>query len=203
MYRVLRSSILDGAFPSGSRLPAHRELAARFGVAIMTVRQASGRLEQEGLIVSRQGRGTFVRSQAIPAVLIVDHGGAVRALLAGYIEWAGYRVVDASDADAAVRALSDDPAIVLVITGSRIPDQEAGVRLIRAVHCRRPGLLLACVPDHLQDLTALQGTAACPILIMSRPVRPQQIDDVLRLSLQAQFRQDSWGTQPQGFPHSA
>ncbi len=60
----LRSSIKDGAYPDGSQLPGTRELAARFAVADMTVRQAIGILRAEGLIDSRGGAGHFVRSFA-------------------------------------------------------------------------------------------------------------------------------------------
>ncbi|GAA4052393.1 phosphonate metabolism transcriptional regulator PhnF [Arthrobacter methylotrophus] len=56
----LRRDILDGAAPSGSRLPSENELAARFGVHRNTVRQAVSALTAEGLVDSRRGSGTFV-----------------------------------------------------------------------------------------------------------------------------------------------
>jgi len=60
-YQQLRDSILNRAWSPGTRLPSHRALAARLGVAVMTVRLALNRLEEEGLIVLQQGRGTFVQ----------------------------------------------------------------------------------------------------------------------------------------------
>jgi DNA-binding GntR family transcriptional regulator len=39
------------------------ELAQQFGVAKMTVQKAIGELRDEGLVVSWQGRGTFVRDR--------------------------------------------------------------------------------------------------------------------------------------------
>src|SRR6202046_675039 len=41
------------------RSPAETELAARYGVARMTIRQAVGALATEGNVVRRQGLGTF------------------------------------------------------------------------------------------------------------------------------------------------
>lgn len=52
--------IESGELPSGARLPTERDLAAQTGVSRMTVRAALARLEQRGLIVRRQGSGTFV-----------------------------------------------------------------------------------------------------------------------------------------------
>jgi GntR family transcriptional regulator len=45
------------------RLPADRDLASQYGVAYMTMRRAAEILRERGLIITRQGRGTFVAPQ--------------------------------------------------------------------------------------------------------------------------------------------
>lgn len=60
---VLRHQIAHGALAPGQQLPTVAELAAREGVARITVRQAYGLLGQEGLVTSARGRGTFVVGQ--------------------------------------------------------------------------------------------------------------------------------------------
>ena len=55
----LRMRIAVGEWAAGERLPSETELAARYGVARMTVRQAIGALAGEGVVVRRQGLGTF------------------------------------------------------------------------------------------------------------------------------------------------
>ena len=42
------------------RLPAERDLAKELGVAYQTLRHAMKALRDRGLIITRQGRGTFV-----------------------------------------------------------------------------------------------------------------------------------------------
>jgi GntR family transcriptional regulator len=42
------------------KLPAERDLAQEYGVAYQTVRHAMKILRERGLIITRQGRGTFV-----------------------------------------------------------------------------------------------------------------------------------------------
>jgi GntR family transcriptional regulator len=59
----LRRQILDGDLRGGDQLPTEAELMADYGVSRIVVRQAMDTLRSEGLIVSQQGRGTFVREQ--------------------------------------------------------------------------------------------------------------------------------------------
>ena len=44
------------------KLPSERDLAEEYGVAYQTVRHAMKLLRERGLIITRQGRGTFVAS---------------------------------------------------------------------------------------------------------------------------------------------
>lgn len=53
-------------FGPGERLPAARSLAKELGVQLMTVQSAYGQLRDEGLVLSQQGRGTFVRDPGVP-----------------------------------------------------------------------------------------------------------------------------------------
>lgn len=57
----LRSAIETGRYASGDKLPSRADIASMFDVAPMTVQRALQVLRDDGLIVSRQGRGVFVR----------------------------------------------------------------------------------------------------------------------------------------------
>lgn len=52
--------IVSGRWKSDHALPSEPDLCAHFGVSRGTLRRALGDLEHQGLIVRRQGRGTFV-----------------------------------------------------------------------------------------------------------------------------------------------
>jgi DNA-binding FadR family transcriptional regulator len=60
----LREQITSGAWPVGSRLPSEASLAAELGVGRSTIREAIRALASTGMVESRQGAGTFVRSAA-------------------------------------------------------------------------------------------------------------------------------------------
>ncbi|MBA2300123.1 MAG: GntR family transcriptional regulator [Chloroflexi bacterium] len=57
--------IESGEIAPGQRIPPERVFCDQLGVSRMTVRQALGRLEQRGLLVRQQGRGTFASQPKI------------------------------------------------------------------------------------------------------------------------------------------
>jgi GntR family transcriptional regulator len=63
IHTELRDRITSGRWPAGTPLPAQRDLAAEFGVSIMTLRQALQLLADDGLIAARHGSGTYVAAR--------------------------------------------------------------------------------------------------------------------------------------------
>lgn len=57
----MREAIEAPEFPLGGKLPGNSKLATYFGVAQMTVRRATEVLLAEGVVIARQGEGTFRR----------------------------------------------------------------------------------------------------------------------------------------------
>jgi GntR family transcriptional regulator, hexuronate regulon transcriptional repressor len=58
--RKLVEELAAGKYPIGSRLPAERDLAARYGVSRPTIRETMIALEVQGLIEVRIGAGAYV-----------------------------------------------------------------------------------------------------------------------------------------------
>lgn len=56
----LRQNIQSGSLPPGTRLPATRALAEDLGLSRITVKNAYANLESDGLILTREGSGTYV-----------------------------------------------------------------------------------------------------------------------------------------------
>src|SRR5712691_8224638 len=84
----LRAEILAGRRAAGERLPSEHELADHYGTSRPTVRRAVARLKAEGLVVTSQGRGAFVRPKPHVRLLISlqarnspAHSGTTRAVV--------------------------------------------------------------------------------------------------------------------------
>ena len=60
LVSIVKRNITAGTLAPGELLPSEAELCKTFNVSRSTVRQAIGSLETEGLVVRKQGRGTFV-----------------------------------------------------------------------------------------------------------------------------------------------
>src|SRR5918996_3809938 len=69
IYDSIVGLIVSGEFAENARLPSEVELARRFGASRPVVREALARLRDDGLIVSRQGSGSYVKRRPDQAVL--------------------------------------------------------------------------------------------------------------------------------------
>ena len=183
VYESLRERITSGELTPGTKLPAHTELAQQFGVAPLTMRQVLARLEERGMVSREQGRGTFVRARTSAAVLVVEDNAQMRSLLYTHITNQGYRAIEATDPQEALRILEQDSTIALVLSDVRMPDKEDGINFIRAVRRRWPDLHLGAITGYPEDLEGLHGTPECPVLILTKPVWANQITEALRMAL--------------------
>jgi GntR family transcriptional regulator len=78
--RSLVQELSDGRWPVGQAIDSEQRLARRFGVAIGTLRRAVDDLVAEGVLVRRQGLGTFVNRHSRDRLLyyffhVVPHNG--------------------------------------------------------------------------------------------------------------------------------
>jgi DNA-binding transcriptional MocR family regulator len=69
---TLTKDIREGRLGAGTRLPTHRKLAARHGIALATATRVYAELAATGLVSGETGRGTFVRETLLPRGLGID-----------------------------------------------------------------------------------------------------------------------------------
>ncbi|MGC4388016.1 GntR family transcriptional regulator, partial [Streptococcus suis] len=65
IHDVIKKEIEEENWKIGERLPSERDLADRFSVSRMTLRQAISLLVDEGILERRVGSGTFVASKRV------------------------------------------------------------------------------------------------------------------------------------------
>lgn len=63
LAKQLRQEIVTGSWEPGAKLPTEKELAVRRELSLTTVRRALDELCEEGLIVRRQGSGSYVSAK--------------------------------------------------------------------------------------------------------------------------------------------
>ena len=69
IYDAILGMITRGDFVANSRLPSESRLSEMYGCSRPVVREALARLKEDGIVVSRQGSGSYVRRQPDPSIL--------------------------------------------------------------------------------------------------------------------------------------
>lgn len=65
IYEILYQRITNSIYNVGGEIPPEKSLAEEFDVSISTIRQAVGLLVEDGFLVRKQGKGTFVTNNPI------------------------------------------------------------------------------------------------------------------------------------------
>ena len=60
LMEELETSIRNGVYKPGDKIMTEAEMAKEYGFSLITVRKAVGSLMEKGLVVRKQGKGTFV-----------------------------------------------------------------------------------------------------------------------------------------------
>ncbi|MEU6083728.1 GntR family transcriptional regulator [Streptomyces sp. NPDC047108] len=140
--KTVLSDALDSEFEVGEILPNERELAARFGVARATLRQALEQLELEGRLQRRRGVGTTVA----PPRMGVNVGPEDHAWPGGGAD--AWQPVDSE--------MAAPPASVGRLLGTDPEEQVHTVRRTRGTHGQQVAAELLYVPAaSVPGLTAI------------------------------------------------
>jgi GntR family transcriptional regulator len=109
----MRASITGGRLPVGTELPAEAELAAGFGVSLITVRHALRELESQGLISKRKAKAAIVAAN-MPRVPLARTLNSLEDVIAATrdarLQISSYRKRRSAEATA---AFGMDPAVPL------------------------------------------------------------------------------------------
>ncbi len=110
----LKNDITAGVYAPGARIPSEQVLCDTYGVSRVTVRKAMQDLVEAGLLVRRQGKGTFVAKERIQRNLQQITGFSQACMQNGHS--AGARLVSAE----LVEADHGDVEKLGVLPGSRV-----------------------------------------------------------------------------------
>ncbi|MBT3313998.1 MAG: GntR family transcriptional regulator [Anaerolineae bacterium] len=113
---VLRERIRNATYAPGLRLPSENGLAEEFGVSRATIRTVLAKLSVEGLILRRQGDGTYVNERILE---VNTHLGGL---------WDFSRLIESSGFSSSIKALSlqettateEDARILAIKAGDKL-----------------------------------------------------------------------------------
>ncbi|GAA0652548.1 FadR/GntR family transcriptional regulator [Brevundimonas lenta] len=119
----IRALIESGDFPPGSRLPGERDLAERFNVSRVTIREAEIALEAQGWIIIKTGSGVYVQARpAAPAGGLPDVSAFDLTAARAVIEAEAAALASANITDAEIAELEE---LIVAMTNPQSTDQSA------------------------------------------------------------------------------
>jgi DNA-binding response OmpR family regulator len=105
-------------------------------------------------------------------VLVVDDDPGIRSVLRGYLEQAGYRVLEADTGEVALQALEDSaPEVILLDVG--LPDID-GLEVLRQIRTRSHVLVLL-VTARVEEVDRLVGLGMGADDYISKPFSPREV----------------------------
>jgi DNA-binding LacI/PurR family transcriptional regulator len=169
LAQQLRERIESGEWAVGERLPTEGALASSYAVGINTVRRAMGRLVDEGIVVRRQGSGTYVstrgssRRRPTIGVIVPSRSYYFPAVLDGISE-----VADAAGATLRIASSEYDDALEIRRIREHLASGCAGLLITPTLHLADPTSRL----DLLRSLPI-------PVVLMERMPTDGAPDDRL------------------------
>jgi len=89
-----------------------------------------------------------------PVVLVAEDEELIRLWAAGVLQENGFSVLEAANAEAALRVLEARPEVRLLFTDIHMPGAFDGMELARRVHDRWPNVLLVVTSGKIEPRTA-------------------------------------------------
>lgn len=156
----------------GSQEPGRKELSPSFDLVSVLF---GGNVTGEGF----PARAGEVEAAPQATILVVEDEVLVRMVVAKYLRDCGFQVIEASNAEEAVRALVADGTIRLVFSDVNMPGQMDGIGLARWLRQERPAIkiLLASGAGWATD-SNIEGT-----LRLTKPYSFPEIDRLIRVLL--------------------
>lgn len=181
LANVIRDGIATGKWQPGDLLPSEAAMRTEYGVSATTVRQALIALRAEGLIVVRNGKGSYVSSTYNQAAATIDRASAKAPALLPTVPATVHRQ-DADDLTAALLNVAEgEPLFIVDVTAAEdgtgrkvlirrtipieasnghAPDPDADTATLIAAQAKRHGKLTAVEyvrarmpsPDERKDL---------------------------------------------------
>jgi len=84
VYGQILEQIVSGAIREGEKLPTEKEISQSFRVSRPVVREALMQLQADGLVVARQGSGTYVQHRPPQGLMRFVDASAIAGLLRCY-----------------------------------------------------------------------------------------------------------------------
>jgi PAS domain S-box-containing protein len=108
-------------------------------------------------------------------ILVVEDNEGVRHSVSELLQQAGYRVVQASDADVAMQLLESGMRIDLIFTDVVMPGRLKSVDLGAWAQAQQPPIPVLFTSGHTRDMLSRNNTLPSNVHLLPKPYRPEEL----------------------------
>ncbi len=124
------------------------------------------------------------RSRSAETVLVVEDDDDVRTYVVEALAALGYRVLEAGEAETALRLLGEHPSVQLLLTDVVMPGLN-GRKLAQEARLRRPELKILYMTGYSRNAIVHQGRLDIGVDLLQKPITSDQLAAAVRKALDA------------------
>jgi two-component system, NtrC family, sensor kinase len=132
---------------------------------------------------AEQAAGAPSRSRSGESVLVVEDDDDVRTYVVETLAALGYRVLEAAEADNALRLLDQDPCVQLLLTDVVMPGLN-GRKLAEEARLRRRNLKILYMTGYSRNAIMHQGRLDTGVDLLQKPINSEQLAAAVRKALE-------------------
>jgi GntR family transcriptional regulator len=173
---ILRRKILSGELQPLAAIPTEDALAQEFDVSRITIRQALGLLEKDGLVIRQRGKGTFV-SEGVKAFESAKLTGSMEDLILIGVQ-TSTKILDFS--------WSEAPQSVRERLGLGEESQVLRIEKIRLVESSPFSYVINYLPQKIGQKVKPEDLTAKPLLMVMEEnlgIRPDEADQTIEATI--------------------
>jgi GntR family transcriptional regulator len=173
---ILRRKILSGELQPLTPIPTEDALAHEFDVSRITIRQALGLLEKDGLVIRQRGKGTFV-SEGVKAYESAKLTGSMEDLILMGVQ-TSTKILDFS--------WSEAPQSVRDRLGLGEESQVLRIEKIRLVDSSPFSYVINYLPQKIGQKIKPEDLTAKPLLMVMEEnlgIRPDEADQTIEATI--------------------
>ena len=140
------------------------------------------RLEQTATVTDERSDASAIRG-GTETVLVVEDNAGLRRIVLRQLSEAGYHVLEASDAEAAMAIIKGPDAIHLLLTDVVMPGEMDGRDLARAAVARRPSLRTLLTSGFPDARWGGSASSTRDNRLLSKPYRKEELRRAVRAVL--------------------
>jgi CheY-like chemotaxis protein len=133
---------------------------------------------------AEEAAGAPSRSRSAETVLVVEDDDDVRAYVVEALAALGYQVLEAAEAESALRLLGEHPNVKLLLTDVVMPGLN-GRKLAQEAKLRRPELKILYMTGYSRNAIVHQGRLDLGVDLLQKPITSDQLAAAVRKALDA------------------